>query len=240
MTQVHVAEYGTARIPFTLVRRKRETLSIEVRPDGQVQVVAPLLTPEEDIRLRVEKRGAWILRQQREVQALPVPLPSRQYVSGEAHRYLGRQHRLRVLIGQEEGVRVTRGELLITVKAADRAKRVLNCWYRARAQVILTERMAHCLETVGHHGIHHDGTFMLRRMRTHWGSCTRSGHLTLNPLLVQAPKDCIDYVLIHELCHLAEFNHARNYYSLLGRILPDWKVRRARLNRLVDLPAETM
>ncbi|WP_407573059.1 M48 family metallopeptidase [Deinococcus altitudinis] len=240
MTQARVAEYGTTRIPFTLVRRERATLSIEVKPDGQVQVIAPLLTPEEDIRLRVEKRGAWILREQREVQALPVPLPARQYVSGEAHRYLGRQHRLRVLIGREEGVRVTRGELLVTVRSAQRAERVLNRWYRARAQVILTERMTHCLETVAHHGIQHDGTFTLRRMRTHWGSCTRSGHLTLNPLLVQAPKDCIDYVLIHELCHLAEFNHARNYYSLLSRILPDWKARRARLNRLVDLPAGTL
>ena len=86
MTQDRVAEYGTTRIPFTLVRRERKTLSIEVKPDGQVQVVAPLLTPEEDVRHRVEKRGAWILRQQREVAALPVPLPARQYVSGEAHR----------------------------------------------------------------------------------------------------------------------------------------------------------
>jgi predicted metal-dependent hydrolase len=76
-------------------------------------------------------------------------------------------------------------------------------------------------------------------MRTHWGSCTRGGHVTLNPLLVQAPKDCIDYVLIHELCHLAEFNHARTYYGLLGRVLPDWKARRSRLNRL-DLPAGTL
>jgi hypothetical protein len=71
--------------------------------------------------------------------------------SGEAHRYLGRQHRLRVLIGMEEGVRVTRGELLVTVKTADRAERVLNRWYRAR--VILRERMAHCLERVAPYGI---------------------------------------------------------------------------------------
>jgi predicted metal-dependent hydrolase len=77
-------------------------------------------------------------------------------------------------------------------------------------------------------------------MRTHWGSCTRSGRLTLNQLLVQAPKDCIDYVLIHELCHLAEFNHARTYYGLLARVLPDWKAHRSRLNRLVDLPAGTL
>ncbi|GAA4012014.1 hypothetical protein GCM10022631_24930 [Deinococcus rubellus] len=80
--------------------------------------------------------------------------------------------------------------------------------------------------------------FRLRRMATRWGSCTHAGQLTFNPLLVQAPKECIDYVLLHELCHVKEFSHARAYYALLGRVLPDWKVRRARLNRLVALPGQ--
>lgn len=231
-----VAEYGTTRIPYQVVRRERNTLSIEVRPDGTVQAVAPLDTREEEIRWRLEKRGAWILRQQRELALLPPPLPSRKYVSGETHRYLGRQHRLRVMIGKEEGVRVTRGELLVTIKVPDRAERVLQVWLRERAEQVLAERMAVCQERASHHGIRHSGEFRLRSMTTRWGSCSRAGRLTFNPLLIQAPKECIDYVLLHELCHTAEFSHSRAYYALLGRVLPDWKTKRARLNRLVELP----
>lgn len=234
--QPRVAEYGTTRIPYQVVRRERRTLSIEVLPDGTVQAVAPLDTPEHEIRWRLEQRGAWILRQQRELAVLPPPMPARRYVSGETHRYLGRQHRLRVLTGGQEGVRVTRGELLVTVKSPERAERVLRTWMRARAEAVLTERMVVCLERAGHHGVRHSGAFRLRNMATRWGSSTRAGSLTFHPLLIQAPKDCIDYVLLHELCHTAEFNHSRAYYVLLGRVLPDWKARRGRLNRLVELP----
>ena len=231
-----VAEYGTTRIPFTLKRTARKTLGIEVGPDGRVQVTAPRDTPEPEIRWRVERRGAWILRQQRDLAKLPPPLPPRQYVSGESWRYLGRQHRLRVLEGEPEGVRVTRGELLVTVGTPERTGKVLGGWLRHRAQEVLAERVAFCLEHARHFGVHHSGEFTLRRMKNQWGSCTRSGHLTFNPLLVQAPRECMDYVILHELCHLREFSHSAAYYRLLARMLPDWKRRRERLNRLVELP----
>lgn len=231
-----VAEYGTTRIPFILKRTTRKTLSIEVKPSGIVQVTAPLDAAEHEIRLKVEKRGSWILRQQRELAKLPPPLPQRQYLSGESWRYLGRQHRLRTLSGNTEGVRVLQGELLVTATTAERVQRVLDRWLRARAQAILAERMAACLEHASHFGLHHSGEFTLRQMKTRWGSCTRAGRLTLNPKLIEAPKDCIDYVILHELCHLKEFSHSVAYYQLLRRVLPDWKRRRERLNRLVELP----
>ncbi|WP_245872666.1 M48 family metallopeptidase [Deinococcus planocerae] len=135
----------------------------------------------------------------------------------------------------KEAVRVTRGELLVTVRTPDRTARVLNAWLRGRARAVLGERLTRCLEQAAPFGIRHDGSFQLRTMWTRWGSCTRAGRLTFNPLLIQAPGDCIDYVLLHELCHTAEFGHSSAYYALLGRMLPDWKSRRSRLNRLVEL-----
>lgn len=231
-----VAEYGTTRIPYTLRRSERRTLKIEVKADGTVLTTAPLDTPEQEIRWKVEQRAGWILMQQRELAKLPPPLPVRRFVSGESWRYLGRQHRLRVLTGEPEGVRVARGEMWVTVRSCDRTQAVLERWLRLQAQCVLAERMAVCLERASHFGVEHSGEFRLRQMRTRWGSCTRSGHLTFNPRLVQAPKDCIDYVILHELCHLTEFSHAAPYYRLLNRVLPDWKQCRARLNRLVELP----
>lgn len=235
-TAVRVARYGTTTLAYRVDRRARRTLSIEVQADGSVLAVAPLDASEEEIRRRIEKRGAWIVRQQRDLAILPPPLAPRRYVSGETHRYLGRQHRLRVLTGDTEGVRVTRGELLVTVRTPDRAEVVLTRWLRRRAEAVLQERMQVCTEHAAGFGVQHDGTFRLRSMTTRWGSCTRAGTLTFNPHLIHAPKDCIDYVLLHELCHTREFGHSRAYYALLSRVLPDWKTRRARLNRLVEIP----
>ena len=228
---------GTTPLAYRVERRARRTLSIEVHPDGVVLAVAPLGASEEEIRRRVEARGAWIVRQQRELATLPPPLPPRRYVSGETHRYLGRQHRLRVLAGDDEGVRVTRGELLVTVRSPDRAGAVLTRWLRRRVEGVIQEQMQVCTEHAAGFGIQHDGRFRLRSMTTRWGSCTRAGILTFNPHLIHAPRDCIDYVLLHELCHVREFGHSRAYYALLSRVLPDWKARRAKLNRLVESPA---
>ena len=230
------AQYGTNSIPFVLVRRKRRTLSIEVTPGGVVRVVAPPDLPESEVVARVARRGAWVTRQLREVAKLPPPLPARRFVSGESWRYLGRQYRLRVLPGEVAGVRVTRGELLLSVRDAEQAERVLTGWLRERAEAVLVERVAACLEHASAFGLRHSGEFTLRRMQTRWGSLSRGGRLTLNPLLVHAPKECVDYVILHELCHLREFNHSGAFYALLSRVLPDWKRRRERLNRLVELP----
>jgi predicted metal-dependent hydrolase len=74
-------------------------------------------------------------------------------------------------------------------------------------------------------------------MPKRWGSCTREGRIMLNPALVSAPKDCIDYVITHELCHTRIHNHSAEYYELLTRIMPDWEERKTRLDQLVEPPA---
>lgn len=67
-------------------------------------------------------------------------------------------------------------------------------------------------------------------MKTRWDSCSRAGEIWLNPRLIQAPRACIDYVIIHEFCHLQEHNHGKRYYALLDRALPEWRELRQKLN----------
>lgn len=75
-------------------------------------------------------------------------------------------------------------------------------------------------------------------MQTYWGSCSAKGGLTLNANLVKAPRDCVDYVMLHELCHIAEHNHSERFYRLMGQVMPRWRETKARLdgmaNQLVD------
>jgi predicted metal-dependent hydrolase len=111
----HHVPYGTQELRFSLERRKRKTLAIEVHPDGSVRVKAPLCSSLQDIRERVEHRGGWILKQQRRFAELPPPQPPRQYVASECYRYLGRQVRLKVIEGTPERVKlyVSRLEVIV-------------------------------------------------------------------------------------------------------------------------------
>jgi predicted metal-dependent hydrolase len=72
----------------------------------------------------------------------------------------------------------------------------------------------------------------VRKQKSRWGSCSRSGRLSFNYKISLLPVDLADYIIVHELCHLREFNHKKTFWALVERAIPDYKERRARLNRI--------
>jgi predicted metal-dependent hydrolase len=233
---VHALQYGTTTIQYELRYAARKTLGITVRPDDlHVVVKAPQGAPLEAVEKKVLKRAAWILKQQRDLARYLPHLPPRQYVSGETHRYLGRQHRLKVLEsanGAGQGVERDRNYIYVHVSdKTDTAsvKALLDDWYHEHARRVFQARLAACYPKVAHIGVPYPD-IVVRAMRTRWGSCSAQGKITLNVKLVKVPKSYIDYVIFHELCHLAAPDHTPRFYALLDRVLPDWRERRERLN----------
>lgn len=230
---IRETRYGSRTIHFRLERRRVKSLAIRVQPAGLVEVIAPVDAEEGEICRRVARRGRWVLKQQRafaSLLALPSPAPHR---SGESLRYLGRQYRLRVRHGEAQRVNLTRGSLEVTVTAGAPARdalTVVETWFSERAREKLADRFRRCAELVRPFGIRAEG-FWIRHMPRRWGSCSSRGRVLLNPALVKAPTDCIDYVIVHELCHLEHHDHGAEFYRLLSRILPDWKRRKGRLER---------
>lgn len=236
--------YGERTIAFDVVRAERETLGIHVHPSGRVEVRAPLEAAAEDVRARVQRRARWILRHQRRFAELVQDQPAKEYVSGETHRYLGRQYRLKVIpVGDAasmEGERYGEGVRLVgryfevhTTEPGDPAhtRELLERWYREKAERHLRERFERGCGLMARYGVE-PPPLQIRRMERRWGSCTPSGRVLLNPRLVLAPTACIDYVVVHELCHLQHPHHSRDFYDLLGRVLPDWEERKARLEHV--------
>ena len=233
----HSIQYGTTTIHYELSYVSRKTLAITVHPDDlRVTVQAPPGSALADVEAKLRQRAQWILRQKRELERYLPHLPPRQYVSGETHRYLGRQYRLKVIEGASaNGVgRVERDRSYIYVTTRDKAdkvriKRLLDDWYRAHATRVFAERLEVCYTKVEHLGVACPD-LAIRVLKSRWGSCSPRGRITLNVKLIQAPRAYIDYVVFHELCHLAEPNHSPRFYELLERVLPDWRERRERLN----------
>jgi len=232
MTTTHRLYYGDTLIEYSLTFARRKTLAISIKPDSSVLVKAPLGTAHSDIEAVVRKRANWILRHQRTFASYPPKASPRQYVSGETHRYLGRQYRLKVIEAEKEWVKLSRGYIHVWTANkddTDRVKQLLDSWYKQQAVRIFQERLDACYPRVERLGIPCP-PLGIRSMKSRWGTCSPNGKITLNLKLIQTPVECIDYVVWHELCHLREHNHGPGYYQLLGQVCPDWKERKAQLN----------
>ncbi|KAF1082455.1 MAG: putative metal-dependent hydrolase [Candidatus Rifleibacterium amylolyticum] len=223
--------YGQKTIAFGLQYCERKTLEISVHPDGIVMVKAPAKADFAQVEKKVMKRAGWILRQQNYFRQFEPKMPKRCYVSGETHLYLGRHYRLKLAVGQENSVKLSRGVFLITCRdklAPEEAKKLLNQWYAEKAGVQFAQSMQRCWQKFKKLGIAKP-RLSTKRMQKRWGSLSANRTVTLNTELVKAPKECIDYVVTHELCHLKYNDHSRQFYRLLASVLPDWEKIKHRL-----------
>jgi len=226
--------WGSREIAYGLsFEPARRNLAITVHPDLRVTVVAPEGRSVEEVAERVRRRAGWIATQLREFERWH-PLPTaRRYVPGESHLYLGRQYRLRVARGPES-VSVASGRLLVqapTAPSRPAIGRAVTDWYLDRAHEVFSRRLDR-LSKVAPKLAGQPMRLRVRRMPRRWGSCSPKGTVTLNPELVKAPVSCIDYVLVHELCHRIVPDHSPRFLRLLAAHMPDWERRRDRLNGL--------
>jgi predicted metal-dependent hydrolase len=220
------------KVQFLTTRR---TLGIEVHPNLQVLVRAPTDCDPAIIAAKVQHRAPWISKQLSAFQRFSPRTPPRQFVSGETHLYLGRQFRLKVSEGTVSSVKMTRGQLIVSTRKKtqpEQVKTILQRWYRQRAQEVFGEILESCFKPFARRG-HNCPLLAVKNMHARWGSLSSSGLITLNGNLIRAPKDCIEYVVVHELCHLEEKNHGSKFYKLLEQLMPDWLRRKRKLEEVL-------
>lgn len=234
MTDVQHIQYGDKLITYTVKRTKRKTLAIRIHPTLEVEVRAPLQATDAAIAEIVHKRAEWILRNQRELEKHVSKIPKREYVSGESHYYLGKPYQLEVIENKYEDVKRLGGRIRINTQDkthTDRIRDQLNNWYREESKRVFAERLEACYPKIEPYGAAYP-TLKVRLMKTRWGSCSSTGNINLNTKLIQVAKPYIDYVMLHELCHLVEHNHSPAFYALMTKVLPDWCTRREELNHM--------
>ena len=226
--QVIAFSYGKNEYTARVERRDRKTLAISVLPDCSIEAIAPLQMPDEIIEQRLCKRARWINRQIAYFAQFQPRTPERRFVSGETHLYLGRKYRLKITAGEVSSVKLKAGYFHIACKDGDLslAGPLLWRWYREKAEDKFSERLEHCMIKFKSHK---RPKMMIRQLKKRWGSLTPQGLLTLNLDLIRAPVECIDYVIIHELCHLEEPHHGSAFTSLLEQKLHGWQAKKHKL-----------
>lgn len=231
--------YGDTVIRFDLRRRPERLtarIAIHVEPDGQVVVDAPVDAEDFLVLSAVRKRARWISQHLDQIRTRQAQVLRREYVSGESLMYLGRRYRLKVTVqrGVDARARMRGGYIEVTAPRRDTGdlRTALDAWFRGRAREILAQRLAAVAAPL--RWVRQLPPMRLQVMKVQWGSCSPAGRLTLNPWLVKAPRECIDYVVLHELCHLKHHNHSRSFYAALDQQMPNWREVKARLDGLAE------
>src|SRR5690625_1354451 len=203
--------------------------------DLSLQVRAPLNASRDKILEKVEKRASWIMEQKRYFLAFEPRNIEYLYKSGETHYYLGRQYRLKIEQGDAEQVFYKGSNLLIETKdkSKENVKKLLDQWYRERAKIKFAEYAEPLIERFKNEYDVEPKDLLVQQMKYRWGSCTTKGNIILNPELVKAPVACIEYVIIHELCHLIHRNHTKAFFALQSREMPDWEKWKMKLERFM-------
>ncbi len=220
---------------FGLVRSARKTLGLYVYRDGSVLVRAPLRAKMADIFIFLQQRWAWLQEKREQFADEPAPVPLA-YADGLRFLHLGQRYALRLQPSTRTQISLEGEELVVrmpplVLESQEEIEQAIRRWQRREALRVFPLRLAFCHEAMRELQLPFPA-LSVRRMRSRWGSCSSKGAITLNLELIRMPPACIDYVIIHELCHLQEFHHGPAFYALQARFLPDWAERKALLNGL--------
>ncbi len=215
-------------LEYELVRSRRRSLEVRVRADGSVQVRAPLKLAAYRVQAFVDARRGWILDQQQRMAARP----RKRWRDGEHCHCLGEPLTLRLAVAGK--IRVTRhGDALhVALPDPDDENAVSDAvheWWRGQARGVFQDSIERQFPWFAERG-HPLPVLRVKKMRSRWGSLSRRGYINLNLALMQYPPAVIDYVVMHELCHLEHMHHGPAFHALMDRRMPDWPARKRHLD----------
>ena len=222
-------------ISYVLERKQVKNLNLRIRKDGSVFVSASDAVPFEEVDEFVCNKASYILdaiKRFNEI-ALYKPQP-KQYVSGETFYLQGRGLRLKVSRAAKDSISSDGVYIHLKVKDVndfEKKRRMVNRFLDNQCKAIFGEVMDELYPLFKKYGIEKP-TLRIRDMETRWGSClAKKGIVTLNKRLLEAPRNCIEYVVMHELCHFMHPNHSKYFYAFLSMLMPDWKERKQFLDK---------
>ncbi len=225
-------QFGSNQIYFQLEYSNRKSLGITIQPDLSVLVKAPVDTSLDKVKEKLLKKAPWIIRQQSFFLYFHPGTPARKYISGETHLYLGRQYRLKVIQNNLDSVELKGKYIEANVTDKNNVKQLVDDWYLQNAKSKFRTIAQPLIDNFKKYNIE-PSSIVLRNMPTRWGSCTPKGKIILNPELIKAPRGCIEYVIIHELCHLVHHDHTQKFIDLQTKEMKDWEKWKMKLEKLL-------
>lgn len=233
LTRTIVAE--GQEIQYHLERKPVKNLNLRIRKDGEVFVSASAAVPDSEVDNFVCSKAGYILEAINKFEELAQYKPQpKQYVSGETFYIQGRGLRLQLSQANKDSISSDGVYIYLAVKNIDdfeKKRRMLSRFLDQQCEAVFGEIISELYPMFRKYGVD-TPILRIRDMETRWGSClAKKGIITLNKRLIEAPRNCIEYVVMHELCHFIHPNHSRQFYSFLTMLMPDWRQRKALLEK---------
>lgn len=226
-SELRKVKCGIGTIEYTLTRKPVKNINLRIKPDGKIFVSANKHVTVKYIDEFVSSKQSFIsraLEKYREINASKEK--PRLYVSGEIFYILGKELKLDVLASDEEGVTLAESIIIMRVSDPDNfseKEKLMNKWLKEFQGKIFTEICQKTHEIFQRYNLKYP-TIKIRKMKTRWGSCNpHKGSITLNSKLIEVPKRCIEYVVVHEFAHFIHPNHSNKFYDFMTELMPDWK-----------------
>lgn len=235
MAQERTVLYENNEIHYLLEQKPVKNLNLRIHKDCRVYVSASPDISVERVDDFVVSKGNYIRSAQRKFREMAQYTPQpKQYVSGETFYLLGRGVRLKVEKNARDIISSDGLYLHLCVKDPDdlaKKQKMVTRYLNEQCRTVFGEIISETYPVFQKYGVSMP-TLRIRNMETRWGSClVRKGIITLNKRLLEAPRNCIEYVVMHELCHFIHPNHSKQFYSFLTTLMPDWKERKTTLDK---------
>ena len=192
--------FGTFIYEYLLIKQHRKTLSLTVTPDLKIILKCPNNANDEKIEAFLKRKWFWLEKQLSFFKKYQRNIYVKEYISGEGYLYLGRQYKLVVRRGKDDSIALTKGKLLVfttnAVSDGIHNKKLIDTWFMEKAEKIFQER---CLAMLSKFDYKNTPFLKIREMKKRWGSFLNKDKIFLNPKLIHTSKECIDYVIVHEL-----------------------------------------
>ncbi len=213
-----------------IVKKSVKYIYLRVKSSGEVVITAPIECSQKDIDNVLQKHLSWI---EKKLVFFKInkakDIKEKEYICGENFCYLGKNYHLKVIESDKECVKLQKDFLELYVKDKNdyiKKQNLIKKWYRneAKKQFLKAIEKYKCIVKKEVNSV------KIREMKTRWGSCNYvKGYVNLNLKLIEKPKECIEYVVFHELTHLIHPNHSKNFYNYMTLYMPDWKIRKEKL-----------
>lgn len=220
-------KYGTTNIAFNVEYKNRKTMEIAVEPPNIVTVTAPIGTSEERVVEKVKCKANWIIKQIYSYKHMHYAPINREFVNGESFMYLGRNYSLQIELDlnvKNTKVKLFRGKFIVAApnKNEDDIRKAMEVWYRGRAKEMIGlkvkyyQRFFNIVPTA----------IKVKEQKKRWGSCTSKNELLFNWRCIMAKANALDYIIVHEMCHMYHKNHSKEFWELVATVMPDYEIRK--------------
>lgn len=221
-------QYGTRYLEFKVEFRDRSTMSLSVEPPNNILVVAPIGTSEEEIKNIVKSRGGWIVQKLFEFRNIEAKKVNREFVNGESFMYLGRNYSLQIHIDEtlqnNSKVKLFRGKFHVYVKEKNEEliKAAMEAWYREKTEEQVKKRIKYYQKFFDKK----PSDIKIKEQKKRWASCTSKKVLLFNWRCAMAKATALDYIVVHEMCHMYYMNHSQEFWDLVSSVMSDYEIRK--------------